>query len=254
MRVAMMIALGAMLAACGDAEADAGTAPGTGTAQAQEAETAPQTSWLAFADRDKCELAPKAASVVEAMMQVERDGEPYGMLVASPASATLPGGNAPIRAEQLADAPYQSPGVFLPLEQDWNGLPLRGLWANATTHATLTENLPYDGVEIRLYFADTPDLARKLQEAGWTLSEVDREYDEPLPVAMFTQQYFLDGPQTLLDQPIDYEAEASKNASGLPQVDGRGVGIYGMNTIVQLVESSAKPGMTYLTCRIYAST
>ena len=70
----------------------------------------------------------------------------------------------------------------------------------------------------------------------------------------FSQQYFMDAGQNLLDDPIDYEAEARKSADGIPRVDGREVGTYGMNTIVRLVDSSAKPGMTYLTCNIYAST
>ena len=247
MRFATMVALGALLAACGNAEADANGA--------QASEVGTQDSWLAFADRDRCELGPKAAGVVEAMMRTEREGEPYGMLVAKPASATLPGGKAPIQAVELADEPYQMPGVFLPLEEDWNGLPLRGLWANAATRQSLTENVPYDGIEIRLYFDDTPDLAEKLEAAGWTLSELDPEYGEAMPAATFSQQYYLDGKHELLETPFDdYYATAQRTASGIPKVNGREVGVYGMNTIVQLVESSAKPGMTYLTCNIYAST
>ena len=247
----MIVALGSLLAACGTADADASDAQANDETQAS-AET--EGSWLAFGNPDRCELAPEAAKVVEAMMQTEREGEPYGMLVAKPGSATIPGGEAPVRAVELADDPYQSPGIFLPLDEEWNGLPLRGLWANATTRDTLTENIPYDGVDIRLYFEDTPDLAKKLEAAGWKLSEVDPEYGEAIPVAGFSQQYFLDAGQKLLETPIDYEAEANKSPSGIPKVDGREVGTYGMNTIVQLVESSAKQGMTYLTCNIYAST
>jgi len=211
-------------------------------------------SWLSFSDRDKCELAPQAAKVVEQMIRTAREGAPYGMLVAKPAKAAVPGMEAPIQAVELNDGPYQTPGVFLPLDEDWNGLPLRGLWANAAARETLTENVPYDGVDIRLYFADTPDLASKLEATGWKLSRVDPEYDEPMPIAVFSQQYFLDAGQKLLETPIDYESEANRSPSGIPKVDGREVGTYGMNTIVQLVESSAKPGMTYLTCNIYAST
>ena len=255
MRFATMVALGALLAACGNAEADANGAQVEEPASAQASEVETQNSWLAFADRDKCELGPKAAGVVEAMMRTEREGEPYGMLVAKPASATLPGGKAPIRAVALADEPYQMPGIFLPLEEDWNGLPLRGLWANAAIHQALAENMPYDGVEIRLYFDDAPDLADRLNAAGWTLSELDPAYGDPMPAAIFTQQYYPAGKQELLDKPLDdYDAAAKSSPSGIPKVDGREVGSYGMNTIVQLVESSAKPGMTYLTCNIYAST
>ncbi|GAB5347899.1 hypothetical protein [Alteriqipengyuania sp. 357] len=250
----MMVALASLLTACGDARADPDGPQASGTPDAQQTDALSSTSWLAFSDRDKCELAPQAAKVVEAMMHTGRDGEPSGMLVSKPASATLPGGGAPIRAAELADDPYQSPGVFLPLEQNWNGLPLRGLWANSAARAALTGTIPYDGVEIRLYFADTPELVSKLESAGWTLSEVDPEHDEAMPVATFSQQYYLDGDQKLLAKPIDYDAEANRSASGIPEVDGRQIGTYAMNTVVQLVKSSAKPGMTYLTCNIYAST
>ena len=259
MRFSMMIAAGALLTACGNAEADAsGTDAGdaTGASQAEaEAGAEAGATWLAFSDRDKCELAPEAAKVVEAMMQTELEGGGYGMLVAKPASATVPGSEAPVRAVELADDPYQMPGIFLPLDEEWHGLRLRGLWANAATRQSLTGNVPYDGVDIRLYFEDTPDLAGTLKAAGWTLSEVDPEYGEPKPAAMFTQQYYLDGSQEMLETPFeDYYATAKRTANGIPKVDGREVGVYGMNTIVQLVESSAKPGMTYLTCNIYAST
>lgn len=251
----MMVAVGALLTACGNAEADASGADTGDATGATQAAAEDDASWLAFSDRDKCELAPEAAKVVQAMMQTEREGGGYGMLVAKPASATVPGGEAPVRAVQLADDPYQSPGIFLPLDEEWHGLPLRGLWANAAARQSLTDNLPYDGVDIRLYFEDTPDLAGKLEAAGWTLSEVDPEYGNPQPAATFSQQYYLDGRQELLETPFDdYYATAQRTANGIPKVDGREVGVYGMNTIVQLVESSAKPGMTYLTCNIYAST
>ena len=250
----MMVAVGALLTACGNAEADASGADTGDATGATQAAAVDDASWLAFSDRDKCELAPEAAKVVEAMMQTEREGGGYGMLVAKPASATVPGGEAPVRAVELADDPYQSPGIFLLLDEEWHGLPLRGLWANAATRQSLTENVPYDGVDIRLYFEDTPDLAGKLEAAGWTLSEVDPEYGEAMPVVGFSQQYFLDAGQKLVETPIDYEAEVNKRPGQNPKVDGREVGVYGMNTIVQLVESSAKPGMTYLTCNIYAST
>lgn len=248
----MMVALGALLAGCGNARADASGSQSNGAEDVPEAEA--KGSWLSFSDRDKCELAPRAAAVVEQMIEAAREGGPYGRLVAKPAQASVPGTGAPVEASELSDDPYQMAGVFLPLEETWNGLPLRGLWANASARASLTENVPYDGVEIRLYFEDTANLGGKLEAAGWTLSELDPEYGEPLPVALFSQQYFMDAGQNLLDDPIDYEAEARKSADGIPRVDGREVGTYGMNTIVRLVDSSAKPGMTYLTCNIYAST
>ena len=252
MRIALMVAVGSLLAACGDAQADANTA-GSDEAPAQQEAAESQTSWLAFSDRDKCELAPQAAQVVQAMALTSREGGPYAMLTVEPASASVPGESGQVEAVALADDPYQTPGVFLPLEEEWNGLPLRGLWVNAAAREALSENIPYDGVEIRLYFADAANLRQTLEQAGWQFSEVDAEYGEALPVTTFSQQYFLDSGK-LLDEPIDFEAEARKSASGLPVVDGQEVGSYGMNTIVDLVESSAKPGMTYLTCNIYAST
>ncbi|PKP97399.1 MAG: hypothetical protein CVT76_04595 [Alphaproteobacteria bacterium HGW-Alphaproteobacteria-15] len=67
------------------------------------------------------------------------------------------------------------------------------------------------------------------------------------------QQYWLDN-NTLLETPIDFEGEASKNSGGLPVIGGREVGVYAMNTVVRLVKSSARPELTYLTCDVYAST
>lgn len=212
----------------------------------------PSATVLDFKAPLRCEPSAALRKVLLSMGKAGKAEGPYGVPQVKPATAMLPDGSSAKARAMMADE-YEEPGLFLPLDSDWHGLKLAGIWISDTTYSILSERRPDDGVHYRLYFDDAPDIQEKLRQAGWKFSKNDAEYG-PTTVSDWGQQYFLDD-NRLLDKPLpNYDAAAAKDPDGIPKVDGKQVGYYAMNTIVLLEKSRAIPGKRVLSCTIYAST